>query len=115
MQLANNNDSAVMFRDAVNRAFSFGLSSTGCIFTKVIRLLVKYRRSCGIPVDGWVFDIFQMCYSLQHTRDKVFVKISLKSGKWNVRISCSTEEIKKPVFKKTLENNVSERKLSFIV
>lgn len=47
-----------MFRDVVNCVFSFGFLLIGCIFIKVIRLLVKYWRLCGILVDGWVFDIF---------------------------------------------------------
>lgn len=49
-QLAGNNDDAVKFRDTVNRASSFGLSSAGHIFTKVVRVFVKYWRSRGILV-----------------------------------------------------------------
>lgn len=100
MQLASNNGSAVKFRDAVNRAFSFSLSSTGYSFTKVVRVLGKYWRSHGIPVivnlvDGWVCDPFQMCKSvpdsIQNTlsTEPGFVWISYESGKCNVRISCS--------------------------
>ena len=46
----------------------FGLSSAGHIFTKVVRVLVKYWRSRGIPVivyldDGWVCDTLEKCKS----------------------------------------------------
>lgn len=34
----------------------FGLSSAVYVFTKVVRVLVKYCRSCGIPVIMYVDD-----------------------------------------------------------
>ena len=47
----------------------FGLSSAGHIFTKVVRVLVNYWRSFGIPIivyldDGWVCEQYQRCVDI---------------------------------------------------
>lgn len=57
--------------DGKNRYFEFtvlpfGLSSAGYIFTKIVRVLVKYWRSLCIPVvvyldDGWVCSDYNSC------------------------------------------------------
>ena len=56
----------------------FGLSSAGHIFTKVVRVSVKYWRSFGVPIvvyldDGWVCADYNSCLDiaklLQNTLD----------------------------------------------